>query len=282
MLSKEKVKELNIFATNIRIETMKALGELGFGHLGGAMSIVETIAVLYSGVMKIDPQNPDWEKRDWLVCSKGHAGPTIYATLALKEYFPIEELKTLNKPGTHLPSHCDRNLTTGIDMTTGSLGQGASTALGVALGHRYNGVDNYIYLILGDGETQEGQVWEAVSYAGFKKVDNLIAFVDCNKKQLDGFTKDVHDIFSVKEKFESFGWDAIEIDGSDVEQIYETIEAAKLKKGKPSVIILDTIKGKGISFAEKEVKNHHMVISKEQMNEALEELQIELERVMNA
>ena len=282
MLSKEKVKELKILAVNIRIETMRAMGTLGFGHLGGAMSIVDTIAVLYGGIMNIDPKNPKWEERDWLVSSKGHAGPAIYAALALKGFFPVEELLTLNKPGTHFPSHCDRNLTTGVDMTTGSLGQGASTAVGVALGHKYNGKDNFTYLIVGDGETQEGQVWEAVSFAGSRKLDNLIAFVDNNKQQLDGFTTNIHEVFNFKAKFESFGWDAVDVDGSDVEQIYEAVEAAKLRRGKPSVIILDTIKGKGVSFVEGKEKNHHVEISKEQMEVALAELQIELDKAVRA
>jgi len=282
MLSKEKVKELKILAIQIRMETVRAMGTLGFGHLGGALSIADTIAALYGGIMKIDPKNPRWEERDWLVSSKGHAGPAIYAALGLKGFFPIEEILTLNTPGTHFPSHCDRNLTTGIDMTTGSLGQGASTSVGVALGNKYNGIDNYTYLVLGDGETQEGQVWEAVSLAGFRKLDNLIAFVDNNKQQLDGFTVNVHDTLDFKAKFESFGWDAVDVDGSDVEQIYEAIEAAKLRKGKPSVIVLDTIKGKGVSFVEGKEKNHHVEISKEQMQQALAELQIEMDKAVKA
>ena len=282
MLSKEKVKELKILAIQIRMETVRAMGTLGFGHLGGALSIADTIAALYGGIMKIDPKNPRWEERDWLVSSKGHAGSAIYAALGLKGFFPIEEILTLNTPGTHFPSHCDRNLTTGIDMTTGSLGQGASTSVGVALGNKYNGIDNYTYLVLGDGETQEGQVWEAVSLAGFRKLDNLIAFVDNNKQQLDGFTANVHDTLDFKAKFESFGWDAVDVDGSDVEQIYEAIEAAKLRKGKPSVIVLDTIKGKGVSFVEGKEKNHHVEISKEQMQQALAELQIEMDKAVKA
>ena len=153
------------------------------------MSIVETIAVLYGAVMNIKPSDPDWEERDWLVCSKGHAGPTIYSTLALKGYFGKEMLLTLNKGGTSLPSHCDRNLTPGIDMTTGSLGQGMSTAIGVALGNRLDKRSNFVYLILGDGELNEGQVWEGALFANHFKVDNLIAFVDYNKQQLDGIRR---------------------------------------------------------------------------------------------
>jgi transketolase len=282
MLSVEKIQELKILAINIRMETVRAMGTLGFGHLGGALSIADTLAVLYGGIMKIDSKNPEWEERDWLVSSKGHAGPAIYAALALKGYFPVKELLTLNKPGTHFPSHCDRNLTIGIDMTTGSLGQGVSTSVGVALGHKYNKKDNFTYLIIGDGETQEGQVWEGVSFAGSRKLDNIIAFVDNNKQQLDGFTANIHGTLDFKAKFESFGWDAVDVDGSDVEQIYEAIQAAKLRQGKPSVIILDTIKGKGVSFVEGKEKNHHVEISKQQMEEALAELQVELNKVMKS
>lgn len=280
MISAEKVKDLRVFALKIRIETMKAVGNLGFGHLGGAFSIADTLAVLYGEVMNIDPKNPRWEDRDWLISSKGHAGPAIYSALALKGYFPVEELMTLNKPGTLFPSHCDRNLTTGIDMTTGSLGQGSSLAVGVSLGNKLDGRENYTYLVLGDGEIQEGQVWEAVSYASQRKLDNLIAFVDYNKKQLDGYIKDINDVGNVAAKFESFGWHALEVDGSDVEQIYRAIVDAKKVKGRPSVIVLHTVKGKGWSFAENAFSNHHMMVSKEQMEEALKELNQQLEKVV--
>lgn len=282
MLSKEKLKELRILAIKIRMETVRAIGTLGFGHIGGSMSIADLLAVLYGEEMNIDPENPGWEKRDWLVCSKGHAGPAVYSTLGLKGYFPVEELKTLNKPGTHFPSHCDRNLTTGIDMTTGSLGQGSSAALGIALGNRLQGINNTTYLILGDGEIQEGQVWEMALCAAQQKADNLIAFVDYNKQQLDGYTKDINDLGDVKSKFESFRWFTQEIDGNNIEEIYNAIEKAKEVKGKPSAIIMNTIKGKGCSFAEGIEKNHSMQISKEMMEEALAQLQKELDREMEA
>ncbi len=282
MISEERMKELEIFALKIRIETIKAIGNLGFGHIGGAMSIADTLAVLYGGVMKIDPKHPTWEDRDWLVVSKGHAGPAVYAALALREYFPLEELNTLNKPGTHFPSHCDRNLTTGIDMTTGSLGQGASTAVGVALGNGMDGRISTTYLVLGDGECQEGQVWEAAMFAAQHRLDNLIAFVDDNKQQLDGYTRDINDLIDVQLKFESFGWHAQRVDGSNVSEIYDAIAAAKKEKGKPSVIVLDTVKGKGCSFAEGVLDNHHMVVNKNQAEEALKLLEEKLERKMKA
>lgn len=280
MLSDDKKKELEIFATKIRIETLKQFKHLGFGHVGGAMSITDTLAVLYGGVMNIDPKNPRWEDRDWLVVSKGHSGPAVYSALALKGYFPIEELKTLNQPKTNLPSHCDRNKTIGIDMTTGSLGQGMSTAIGVALGNRLDRRKSYTYLILGDGECDEGQVWEGALFAAHHKVNNLIAFIDYNKQQLDGYTKDILDLGDLAEKFREFGWYAQEVDGSDVKQIYEAIENVKRNKfDAPSVIVLNTQKGQGCTFAEGVLYNHHMTVSKEQADEAISCLEARLKEL---
>ena len=172
-------KDLELFAKNIRIQVLKALGELGFGHLGGAMSAADVLGVLYGGVMNVDPKNPQWEDRDYFVMSKGHAGPALYAALALKGYFPVEQLLTINTNGTRLPSHPDRNSTTGVDMSTGSLGQGMSTAIGIAHGNKMLGKDNYTYLLLGDGESQEGQVWEGALYAPQHKLSHLIAWGIC-------------------------------------------------------------------------------------------------------
>jgi len=261
MLNQKELNQLGKFATELRLETLKEIKNLGFGHIGGAMSIVETLAVLYGKVMKINSKEPKWEDRDWLIVSKGHAGPAVYAALALKGYFPIEELMTLNKPKTNLPSHCDRNKTIGIDMTTGSLGQGMSTAIGIALGNRLDRRDSYTYLILGDGECDEGQVWEGALFAHHHKLDNLIAFIDNNKKQLDGYTKDINDLGNIGKKFSSFGWHMQNVNGSDVVKIYKAIEKAKEAKGQPSVIILDTIKGQGIKFVEDTMANHHMRFS---------------------
>jgi transketolase len=269
-------KDLESFAARIRIETIKELKSIGSGHIGGAMSMVEALAVLYGEVMNIDPQNPTWKDRDWLVLSKGHTGPSLYATLALKGFFPVEELETLNRPGTALPSHCDRNKTKGIDMTTGSLGQGVSTAIGVAYGNRLNKRDNYTYLIIGDGECQEGQVWEGAMFAAHHKVDHLIAFVDSNKKQLDGYLEDINDLGNIAEKFACFGWNTQEVDGTDVIAIYEAINKAKENKGKPSVIVLNTTKGHGCSFAECAAMNHHMVITPEMAEEAIAVLEDKL------
>lgn len=263
MLTNKEVLSLEKFATEIRLETLKEIKTLGFGHIGGAASVIELLAVLYGRVMKVDPAKPDWPDRDYLVCSKGHAGPAIYATLALKGYFPKELLATLNKNGTTLPSHCDRLKTVGIDMTTGSLGQGASSSMGIACGNRLDGRDSTTYLILGDGELNEGQVWEAALFASHQKLDNLIAFVDENKKQLDGYTKDINDLGDIRAKFESFGWHAQYVKGNDIAAIYNAIQAAKAAVGKPSVIVLDTVKGQGYPFVELQESNHHLRFSEQ-------------------
>lgn len=276
MLTTEQVNALKRFATEIRLETMKELTHLGLGHVGGAMSIVETLAVLYGKVMRVDPHNPKWQDRDWLVVSKGHSGPAVYATLALKGFFPLEELLTLNQGGTNLPSHCDRNKTAGVDMTTGSLGQGVSSAIGIALGNRLDKKENYTYLVIGDGECDEGQVWEGALFAAHQKLDNLIAFVDYNKKQLDGYIKDINDLGDIGQKFACFGWHAQDVDGSDVAQIYEAIQAAKAVKGHPSVIVLDTIKGQGVKFVEDIMMNHHIVVDQEKAKAAIADLENQL------
>lgn len=256
------VSELKEFATKIRIETIKEIATLGVGHIGGALSICDVLAVLYGGVMNVDPKNPCDENRDWLVVSKGHSGPALYATLALKGFFPMETLKTLNKPDTILPSHCDRHAP-GVDMTTGSLGQGSSLAMGIALGNKMSGKSNYTYLLLGDGECNEGQVWEAVMFANSKKLNNLIAFVDDNKQQLDGFTKDISNMEDFAAKFSAFGWYAQSIDGHDVEAISNAIKNAKENKNGPSVIVLNTIKAKGFKKWEGVQGNHNFNITME-------------------
>lgn len=269
MLKENLRNELEIFATQIRLETVKEFKARGFGHVGGSMSICDVLAVLYGKIMNVNPKNPRWEDRDWFVLSKGHAGPALYATLALKGYFPLEILKTLNQPRTMLPSHCDRNRTPGVDMTTGSLGQGISTAIGVAVGNRIDERKSYVYFILGDGECDEGQIWEGALFAAHNKLNHVIGFVDANKQQLDGYTKDVNDLGDIAEKFACFGWYVQNIDGSNVEQIYEAIQKAKEQNNKPSMIVLNTIKGQGCCFAENTLKNHHIEVSQEQADEAI-------------
>ena len=234
----------------IRRMTLECIGSIGSGHIGGSMSIVELLRVLYFDKMNVDPKNPKMEGRDRLIVSKGHAGPAVYATLALKGFFPKEWLYTLNRFGTNLPSHCDMNKTPGVDMTAGSLGQGFSCAVGVAIGSKLKKDGATIYAIVGDGESQEGQIWEAAMLGAQKKLDNLIAFTDKNNMQLDGYTDDINSLGDLKAKWRAFGWYTQEIDGHDCEAISAAIDRAKAKKGKPSMIILDTIKGKGVSFAE--------------------------------
>ncbi len=199
-----KILEIKEFAKNIRIQTLEQFVARGFGHLGGSMSIADLMAALYGSIMKVDPTNPKWEDRDWLVCSKGHAGPAVYSALALTDFFPMDWLQTLNQPHTNLPSHCDRTKTPGIDMTTGSLGQGLSVAAGAALAHKLDEKENYFYCIVGDGELQEGQNWEAMMFAAHQELDNLILFVDCNKMQLDGAVFEVNNMESLDKKFDGF------------------------------------------------------------------------------
>lgn len=270
----KNVHELEKFAMQIRIALLDTLKARGFGHIGGSMSVVDALAVLYGGVMKIDPNNPNWPERDKLICSKGHAGPAVYATLALKGYFPYEKLMTLNQPGTDLPSHCDHNKTTGIDMTTGSLGQGTSLAVGVALGDRLKGRDSRTFLIVGDGECNEGQVWEAAMFTAAKKLTNLVWLIDWNKKQLDGYTAEVLDPFNLEEKFRAFGFDACTINGNDVEQLQSAL--TKQAGEKPFAIIMDTVKGKGIREVEETASNHSMSPSKEKFDQWLADLRGEL------
>lgn len=263
-------KNTTKFAKEIRIKVLEALGNLGFGHVGGAMSAADVIAVLYGKAMNIDPKNPDWEERDYFVMSKGHSGPSLYAALALSGYFPEEELNTINTNGTRLPSHCDRKKTPGIDMSTGALGQGMSTAIGIAHGNKVLGKDNYTYLLVGDGECDEGQIWEGALYAPQHKLSRLIAFVDYNKQQLDGYTKDILDLGDLRQKFDDFGWYALEVDGHNTEAIYDAISLGKQQDERPTMIILHTQKGKGCSFAEGILYNHHMTFTKEQCEQAIE------------
>ena len=259
-------------ALDTRIKTIECISSFGSGHIGGAMSIVEVLTYLYYDQMIIDPENPCWEDRDRLVLSKGHSGPSLYATLAKKGFFPLEWLKTLNKGGTSLPSHVDMTKTPGIDFTAGSLGQGISAALGIALGLRIQKKDAYVYAIVGDGESQEGEVWEAAELAGAQKVENLIAFTDLNGQQLDGYTEDIIPMHHLKERYETFGWDSYEIDGHSFEEIDAAVKKAKSVKGKPHMIIMHTNKSQGYIPGEGVKANHSMTVSAEQAEEAIKAL----------
>jgi transketolase len=258
----------------IRYSIVNAIGRVGVGHLGGSLSIVEALVVLYYRHMRIDPQNPRLEGRDRLVLSKGHAGPALYSVLADKGYFDKELLSTLNAPETNLPSHCDMNRTPGIDMTAGSLAQGISCAVGIALASRIKRDGARVYAIVGDGECQEGQVWEAAMYAGNMKLDNLMAFTDHNHLEVDGSVDEINSLAPLPDKWRAFGWNVIEVaQGNDVAAVDDAVVRAKTCQGMPSMIILQTLKGKGVSFAEAAgFANHNMPVSKEQWLQALEEL----------
>lgn len=266
-------KCLERLSADIRIATIRGIASAGFGHIGGSVSIADVLAVLYGSVMRYDPQNPDWDGRDYLVMSKGHCGPGLYAALALRGFFPESWLDTINAPGTRLPSHCDMRKTPGIDMSTGSLGQGISVAAGMALGCKMLGNGAKVFCIIGDGETNEGQVWEAVQFAAHRQLDNFYVLVDNNKKQLDGALCDICAPFDFEAKFSAFGWDARTVRGCDVSSIYEGIYEAGQVAGKPKAIILDTLKGIGCSFAEKVAMNHYMTIDQTMADEAVAEIE---------
>lgn len=270
MINKEKILMLKENARKIRSLTIESIGKLGVGHIGGALSLCEVLSVLYFDAMNIDPKNPKFEERDRFVLSKGHGGPAVYSTLALRGYFDISLLDTLNRPNTTLPSHCDMKLTTGIDMSTGSLGQGFSAATGMAAAAKVDKKPLYIYTIIGDGESQEGQIWEAAMFAAGRKLDNLIAFTDYNKMQLDGFIEDVNGLYPLDKKWEAFGWYVQTVGGHDVEKILHAIDSAKKITQKPSMIILDTIKGKGGYFCENMLASHNMAITEEVWKKAVE------------
>jgi transketolase len=259
-------------AKDIRKLTIQSIATLGVGHVGGSLSIVDILTVLYYDQMNIDPKQPQMPLRDRFVLSKGHGGPAVYATLAHRGFFDIKELDTLNQPNTNLPSHTDKNKTVGVDMTTGSLGQGFSSAVGMATAAQMDHAPFKVFAIIGDGESQEGQIWEAAMFAGNRKLDHLIAFTDFNKMQIDGTVGDVNDVSPLDKKWEAFNWYVQVIDGHDVMAIKEAIEKAKVYKGKPSMIICNTIKGKGANFCEGTVGSHNLPVTQEMADKAIEGL----------
>lgn len=269
-------RELKALAARIRIGTVEQFKARGFGHVGGALSVCDLLAVLYGSEMRYRPEDPHWPERDKLVCSKGHAGPAVYAALAIQGYFPYEDIKTLNQPGTRFPSHCDRNKTPGVDMTTGSLGQGTSLAVGMALGDRLKGRDSRIFLVVGDGELNEGQVWEAAMLAASRGLSNMVWFIDYNKKQLDGCCCDIVKPFEIDKKFEAFGFHTQTVPGGDVGAIREAIRRCDFSGGFPHAVILDGVKGAGIREVEETVANHSMVVSPETCDRWIAGLRAEL------
>lgn len=273
-MEKQEAVFLNDKCRHIRYLILDMIGKLGVGHIGGCLSTVEALVVLYYKIMNIDPENPKMEERDRFIMSKGHAGPALYAVLADKGYFDIDELDTLNRPGTNLPSHCNMLKVKGVDMTAGSLGQGISCAVGMAKASKIKKDRARIYFIVGDGECQEGEVWEAAMLASQLKLNNLIGFTDNNKMQIDGMTDDINSVNPLDKRWEAFGWNVINVkDGHDVEEICDAVEEAAKSLDKPTMIILDTIKGKGISFVEAAgAGNHNMPVTKEQWQKGLDEL----------
>lgn len=270
---KQDLKEI---CKDIRCDILTSIGHLGVGHIGGCLSVVELLAALYFEEMRIDPANPKMEGRDRFVCSKGHAGPAVYAALAGRGYFDKKELLTLNQGGTDLPSHCDMNRTKGIDMTTGSLGQGFSCAVGVALGSQLAGDDATIYALIGDGESQEGQIWEAAMFAAAKHLDRLVAFTDYNNLQIDGPVSEVNDIAPLGDKWQAFGWNVIDVaNGNDVDEVLSSIRKAKENRGsgKPTMVILHTKKGCGVKWIEDlGPGNHNTNVTEEQAKAAIAEI----------
>ncbi len=275
-MDKKEKTALNIFAAKARLLALEGIYSAQSGHPGGSLSICDILSVLYNKIMNVNPEKPDDPDRDRFVLSKGHACPALYATLALKGYFSTDLLKTLRKPDSILQGHPDMKHVPGIDMSTGSLGQGISTACGMALSAKLSNKSYRVYAICGDGEIQEGQVWEAAMFAAHYKLDNLCAVIDYNGLQIDG---DIHKVMSpapIDEKFKAFGWNVIVIDGHDYDAIEKAYEKAKNVSGKPTAIIAKTVKGKGVSFMENQAGWHGNAPKTDDYNTAVSELTAKL------
>ena len=271
------IKELELTATKVRCAIIRSLHAAGSGHPGGSLSSADIVTALYFKEMNIDPANPKMKGRDKLIYSKGHAGPAQYAALAVRGYYPEEELLTLRKMGSKFQGHPNMNYVPGIEMSTGSLGQGFSAAGGMALANKMDDDPGRIYAILGDGELQEGLIWEAAMSAAHYKLDNLVGIVDHNGLQIDGRNDDVMTVMPIADKFRGFGWNVIEIDGHDMQQILDAFAAARACKGKPTMIVAETVKGKGVSFMEGQAGWHGKAPNDEQTDQALQELEQLLE-----
>jgi len=272
MHNKNMIEELNHKAKTLRRNVIEAVGIGTAGHVGGSCSAADLIAALYFYKMKYDPQNPKMVDRDRFLLSKGHVAILQYAALAQAGFFPVSDLKHTKDLNFHLQGHPDYRKTPGIEAGTGSLGQGLSLGLGMALGLKSDGIDSKVYVLCGDGELGEGQIWEAVMASSSYKTDNLVALVDHNKLQAMGPITERLDITPLPEKWASFGWNVIEIDGHNMEEILKALDEADTVKGKPTVIIAHTVKGKGISFAENVVACHNVLLTEEMYNQALAEL----------
>ena len=271
-MNTEELNWLKETAREIRISIVKMIFEASSGHPGGSLSITDILAYLFFKEMNIDPNDPDKPDRDRFVLSKGHAAPVLYAALSKRGYFPEEDLKKLRRIDSHLQGHPHRLDTRGVEASTGSLGQGLAMAAGMALGNRISNINSNVYSIIGDGESQEGQIWETAMAAGFRKLSNLCVFLDYNNQQIDGFVSDIKDIAPVPDKWKSFNWNVEEIDGHDFLQIEKAVNKFKLEKSKPTMIIAKTIKGKGISYMENNLKFHGTAPDKDELEIALREL----------
>lgn len=278
-MDKVKRKQLAITATKIRKHALEAVYSAASGHPGGSLSMSDIMSVLYFDVMNVDPKKPKWEDRDRFVLSKGHCSPALYGTLAEKGFFPKEEIKNFRQADSYLQGHPDMKGVPGVDMSTGSLGQGISAANGMAIAGKLNNKSYRVYTVLGDGELQEGQVWEAAMFAAHYKLDNLTAFVDFNGLQIDGDITKVMSPLPIDEKFRAFGWNVIDIDGHDYEQIENAINQAKEAKGKPTMIMARTTKGKGVSYMENEAGWHGNAPKKDQYEQAVSELDAVLSKL---
>lgn len=264
--------ELSVIANKIRKNALTAVYSAKSGHPGGSLSIADVLALLYFEIMNIDPKNPKNPDRDRLVLSKGHAAPALYSALALRGYFPIEDIPTFRHTGSYLQGHPDMNKVPGVDMSTGSLGQGVSAAGGIALSAKLDNKDYRVYTILGDGELEEGQVWEQAMFAAHYKLDNLTAFIDFNGLQIDGDVTKVMNPTPIDKKFEAFGWNVIVCSAHDFDELERAIENAKNTKGKPTAIVMKSVKGKNVSFMENNAAWHGSVPNEEQYNQAIGEL----------
>jgi transketolase len=271
----KSIEELKITARRIRREIIEMIGAAKSGHPGGSLSAVEIVVELYFNRMRIDPKNPKWADRDRFILSKGHAAPVLYCAMAEAGYAdtPLDRLNTLRKLGSVYQGHPDMRFIPSLEASTGSLGEGLSLALGMGLAARLDGRASRTYVMLGDGESQEGQVWEAAMAGAFHKLDNVVAIVDYNGIQLDGFVRDIMEIAPLAEKWRAFGWHAIEIDGHDFSAIQKAFDEAQATKGKPTCIVAHTIKGKGVSFMENNPKFHGTAPTADEVKLALQELQ---------
>ena len=281
-MNADEKKDLALFAVKIREGIVRSTHAAKSGHPGGSLSSAEYFAYLYGKEMRVDPKNPKWENRDRFVLSKGHCAPGLYATLANAGFFPVEDLLTLRKLGSYLQGHPNMNLTPGVDMSTGSLGQGISTACGMAKAAKFLNKDINVYTLLGDGELDEGQVWEAVTFAAHYKLDNLCIAVDVNGLQIDGATKDVMNTAPLGKRFEAFGCEVVEIDGHDFDALEKAFATFHTTQGKPTVILLQTIKGKGVSYMENQVGWHGKAPNDAELKIALAELESARKKIEEA